>query len=302
MASENSVMAVIRASRPAFRNHHDRVAFAVHASVLSAGFSLIAVGRRALDSDPPIEGEEIGVEGWNELDDAYGFVYSKSEKDKKKVILVKCLPLEDYLMVDAVDLKSDQNEPFHMQINIKDYLAGSGAQQTTYGEMYKNLQGLVNSVNTCILEQVESKGKDTVSARSSRSASIDRSAEGTNKGTTIGLPPHNEPMPSGLVYPPIAPYGGDDLYPGPGAGFFPERGSGMGGGMLVGPNDPRFFGPGAQPGNIGGIPGVPPGARFDPYGPPDVPGFEPQRFVRQPRRPGGGTHPDLEHFHGSDFI
>ncbi|XP_020600017.1 probable proteasome inhibitor isoform X2 [Phalaenopsis equestris] len=171
MASENSVMAVIRASRPAFRNHHDRVAFAVHASVLSAGFSLIAVGRRALDSDPPIEGEEIGVEGWNELDDAYGFVYSKSEKDKKKVILVKCLPLEDYLMVDAVDLKSDQNEPFHMQINIKDYLAGSGAQQTTYGEMYKNLQGLVNSVNTCILEQVESKGKDTVSARSSRSAS-----------------------------------------------------------------------------------------------------------------------------------
>lgn len=26
--------------------------------------------------------------------------------------------------------------------------------------------------------------------------------------------------------------------------------------------------------------GVPPGARFDPYGPPGVPGFEPGRFVR----------------------
>lgn len=26
--------------------------------------------------------------------------------------------------------------------------------------------------------------------------------------------------------------------------------------------------------------GVPPGARFDPYGPPGVPGFEPNRFVR----------------------
>lgn len=26
--------------------------------------------------------------------------------------------------------------------------------------------------------------------------------------------------------------------------------------------------------------GVPPGARFDPYGPPGVPGFEPQRFTR----------------------
>jgi len=26
--------------------------------------------------------------------------------------------------------------------------------------------------------------------------------------------------------------------------------------------------------------GVPPGARFDPYGPPGVPGFEPNRFAR----------------------
>lgn len=26
--------------------------------------------------------------------------------------------------------------------------------------------------------------------------------------------------------------------------------------------------------------GVPPGARFDPYGPPGVPGFEPDRFGR----------------------
>ncbi|KAI3742199.1 hypothetical protein L1987_59879 [Smallanthus sonchifolius] len=51
------------------------------------------------------------------------------------------------------------------------------------------------------------------------------------------------------------------------------------------------------------IRGVPPGARFDPFGPPDVPGFEPNRFTRNPHRPPGGTHPDLEHFNnGSDFI
>lgn len=295
-------MAVIRASRPIFRNHHDKVAFAIHASFLSAGFSLIAVGRRALDDKPPIEGEEVGIEGWNELDDAYGFVYSKSEKGTKRAILVKCLPLEDYLMVDAVELKGEQKEPFHLQIHIKDYLTDSGAHQTAYGEMYKNLQSLVKSLNTYILEQVEPKGKAAASKSPSRLASIDTPGLGTSQGPADGLPAHNKPMPSDLVYPPIAPYGGNDLYPGPGAGLFPERGSGMGGSMLVGPNDPRFFGPGVQPGSIGGIPGVPPGARFDPYGPPDVPGFEPQRFVRQPRRPGGGIHPDLEHFHGSDYI
>lgn len=37
-------MAVLRASRPTFRNAHDKVAFAVHSSFLAAGFSLLAVG------------------------------------------------------------------------------------------------------------------------------------------------------------------------------------------------------------------------------------------------------------------
>lgn len=63
-----------------------------------------------------------------------------------------------------------------------------------------------------------------------------------------------------------------------------------------------FFGSDERAGFLGGLPGVPPGARFDPYGPPDVPGFEPARFIRQPRRPGGGAHPDLEHFQGPDYI
>nr|CAB3454581.1 unnamed protein product [Digitaria exilis] len=75
-----------------------------------------------------------------------------------------------------------------------------------------------------------------------------------------------------LIYPPIAPLGSDDLFPGPGAGFYPHR-------------------------------SIPPGGRYDPIGPPGVPGFEPSSFVRRPRRPpGGSTHPDLEFFQqGPDF-
>ncbi|KAK8951360.1 putative proteasome inhibitor [Platanthera zijinensis] len=301
MTSDGSVMVVIRASRPTFRNHHDKIAFAIHATFLAAGFSLTAVGRRALDNNPPIEGEEVGIEGWNELDDAYGFVYSKSENGSKKAILVKCIPLEEYLMVDVVELINEQKEPFHLQINTKDYLTEDVGQQTSYVEMYKNLQGLVRSLDTDILEKLEQKGKRAASTNSSQSTSIDRPGPVSNQEPT-DPPLHYETVPSGLVYPPVAPYGGNDLYPGPGAGFFPQRSSGVGGGMLVGPNDPRFFGPGVSPGSFGAIPGVPPGARFDPYGPPDVPGFEPARFIRQPRRPGSGTHPDLEHFQGSDYI
>lgn len=301
MSSEFSVIAVIRASHPSFRNHHDKISFAIHASFLAAGFSLIAVGRRALEEDLSIEEEEVGIEGWNELDDAYGFVYLKSEKGTKKVILVKCLPLEDYLMIDVVELKRAQKEPYHLQIHTKDYLADDVGRHTSYGEIYKDLQSLVKRLNTDILEKLEPKGNSATSPRTSQLTSNDKPGRDTYHGQTDPSL-NNEPMPFGIVYPPVVPYGVDDLYPGPGAGFYPERGTGMGGSMLVGPNDPRFFRPGAPPRNFGGISGVPPGARFDPIGPPDVPGFDSARFIRQPQRPRGGVHPDLEHFQGSDFI
>ncbi|CAI5532530.1 unnamed protein product [Closterium sp. Naga37s-1] len=45
-------------------------------------------------------------------------------------------------------------------------------------------------------------------------------------------------------------------------------------------------------------------ARFDPFGPPGTPGFEPGRFgdgrPRPRGPPGGGVHPDMQHFPGSD--
>ncbi|XP_073356703.1 probable proteasome inhibitor [Aegilops tauschii subsp. strangulata] len=75
--------------------------------------------------------------------------------------------------------------------------------------------------------------------------------------------------------------------------------------MHVGPNDPRFFptNPSTPFGDLGS---VPPGRRYDPIGPPGVPGFEPSRFVRHSRHSspsGGSTHPDLEFFQqGPDFL
>ena len=47
MASAASVLALIRAARPIFRNEYDRVAFAVHAAFLAAGYRLIAAGAAA---------------------------------------------------------------------------------------------------------------------------------------------------------------------------------------------------------------------------------------------------------------
>lgn len=61
--------------------------------------------------------EEVGIEGWNEFEDSYGFVYAKrTEKGEKRRVLVKCLPVGDVLAVDALCLDRDQKEPLNLQI------------------------------------------------------------------------------------------------------------------------------------------------------------------------------------------
>lgn len=147
MATDKSVMAVIRASRPSFRNNYDKVAFAVHASFLASGFVLTATGPPAF-SDSSLSSsstgnhypllhsqfyctiilffwslngfwvcfaveDEVGIDGWNEVDGEYAFVYANPEKSFKKV-LVKCLVMNDKLLVDA--LADGSSEPVHLEI------------------------------------------------------------------------------------------------------------------------------------------------------------------------------------------
>ncbi|KAI9197695.1 hypothetical protein LWI28_002679 [Acer negundo] len=88
---------------------------------------------------------------------------------------------------------------------------------------------------------------------------------------TGGEPTGSQLHPSRVVLPPVYSSGGfSDMFPRPPAGMYQKSDFGSDGGMLVGPGHP-IFGPQlpAFPG------GLPPGARFDPYAPPVVPGFEP---------------------------
>ncbi|KAG8374354.1 hypothetical protein BUALT_Bualt11G0123100 [Buddleja alternifolia] len=301
MATEQSIMAVIRAARPSFRSRHDKAAFAIHAAFLSAGYVLNSAGAAAFSDDAlsASTADEVGMDNWNEVEDNYAFVYSNSEKDSRKVLL-KCLVLKDKLLVDA--LKEGDSKPLHLEVDVGEYVEDNGG--TNYGSQYKNLGKLVTNVNEQILGKL---GGASAASSSSQSSSSQRNPRDDRDRPITGVADPEEPYyssPSGFIVPPIPSFGGSDLYPGPGAGMYPTRGGFGGGSMLVGPQDPRFFGGiSDERGLPGGLRGVPPGARFDPYGPPGVPGFEPGRFVRRPRGPGGGTHPDLHHFHdGSDFI
>ncbi|CAM0906200.1 unnamed protein product [Alopecurus aequalis] len=298
MVTDAAAMAVVKAARPAFRGAHDGVAFAANAAFLAAGYSVCAVGPAALTDPPPTVDEEVGFDGWNNMENCYAFLYSKEEEGKKKHILMKCLVIDDFLTIDVLDLDAQHKEPCNVQINVKDFF--SEEQTKNYKDMYKNFTGFIDTLKSSLLVKLD--GKDSSAAQkpdAESSSSMDRSENVPRENPTAVTT-----EPSGLIYPPVAPFGHDDLFPAPGAGFYPQSGGSGGGGMHVGPNDPRFFPSNPFPAPFGG-PGsgsVPPGGRFDPIGPPDVPGFEPSRFVRRSRHPGGSTHPDLEFFQqGPDF-
>ncbi|KAL3639476.1 hypothetical protein CASFOL_017383 [Castilleja foliolosa] len=299
MATEQSVMAAIRAARPSFRTRYDKVSFAVNAAFVAAGYVLHATGPSAFADDAlsSSSADEVGLDNWNDVEDNYAFVYSNPDKSSKKV-LVKCLVMNDKLLVDV--LKEGGSKPLHLEVDVGEYVEENWG--TNYGTQFKNLGKLVTSVNKEILDKLDDA---SASSSSSQPSSSERTSREDRPRLEVDDPqnPYISPYP-GFIVPPVPGSGGSDLFPGPGAGMYPSRGDFDGGSMFVGPNDPRFFGGGTGgPGFPGGLPGVPPGARFDPYGPPGVPGFEPGRFVGGPRPPRGGPHPDLQHFHdGSDFI
>ncbi|KAF3521685.1 hypothetical protein F2Q69_00048989 [Brassica cretica] len=300
MANSDTVMLVIRSSRPKFRNNRDKIAFVVHASFIASGYKLVATGRPAFAEDAlsssPSRGE-VGIEGWNEFEE-YAFVYAK--KGSKK-ILVKCLAIDDKLLVDAI-AEGGKEEPAHLEIEVGNYVAES-REEGDYNAEFKNLGKLVTDLQNQILYKV-AEGLKPVPPRTHSSSETNEERE---SGYYVRRPVPLGPQihPSGVVVPPIPGPGYSDLIPGPGAGVYPVRGGFGDGSMLVGPNDPRMF-PGVgdhQPGFMGPPqPGVPPpGARYDPIGP----GFEPGRLGRQPPRRPGDIHPDLEHFprgFGSDYI
>lgn len=51
MATERSVLALIRALKPTLRNDHDKVAFSIHAYFLASGHILTATGSAACSDD-----------------------------------------------------------------------------------------------------------------------------------------------------------------------------------------------------------------------------------------------------------
>ncbi|GER52299.1 proteasome inhibitor-related [Striga asiatica] len=228
MATEQSVLAVLRAARPSFRHKFDKVAFAVHAAFVAAGYALHATGPSAFADEALSSSatDEVGIENWNDVEDNYAFVYSNPEKGSKKV-LVKCLAMNDKLLVDV--LKEGGSEPWHLEIDVDEYVQNNGG--ANYGSQFKSLGKLVTNINKEILDKINGV---TALISSNPPSSSERVPRYDNPGIEVDDPFMSSQHPGYLV-PPIPGAGGSDLFPGPGAGMYPSgRGDFGGGSMLVG--------------------------------------------------------------------
>ncbi|XP_042942915.1 probable proteasome inhibitor [Carya illinoinensis] len=109
------------------------------------------------------------MDQWNELDDEYAFVYTNPDKGSKKV-LVKCLAMEDKLLVDA--LADGASEPFRLwgwwvfHCSVEDY-AGEN-RGTNYSAQYKNLAELVKKLDTEVLSKLDGSSLPISSDNASR--------------------------------------------------------------------------------------------------------------------------------------
>ncbi|EOA32506.1 hypothetical protein CARUB_v10015787mg [Capsella rubella] len=166
MATSHAVMGVIRSVMPAFRNSNDKVAFVVHASFVVSGYVLTATGRPAFAHDALSSSTTqslVGIEGWNEFNEEYAFVYKepmKGSKNKVKKVLVKCLVMNDKLLVVAI--ADDAKEPAHLQIEVGNY-TNESKEERDYNAQFKNLGKLVTDLKSEILYKLKHVSSTTKS-------------------------------------------------------------------------------------------------------------------------------------------
>ncbi|KAL6561282.1 hypothetical protein OROMI_016883 [Orobanche minor] len=168
MATEQGVIAVIRASRPTFRGLRDNIAFTIHSSFLTAGYILNAAGTAALSDDVLTSSstDEVGIDGWDQFDDNYAFVYSSPGKSSKK-ILVKCFAMNDTLLVDV--LKNGDQEPLHFEISVNNCYVENGG--SNYSTQFKDLGKLLTSINNGILGKLSAPSASSLETAKPRNIS-----------------------------------------------------------------------------------------------------------------------------------
>jgi len=267
------VLSAIEAEKPKLNSFTDAVVVALHYLMILEEFRFQGEG----------VSENKLPEKWNQSSDVYTFRYKHSRSSM--TFSLKCLVLEDKLLVHAVAVENTKNI-FDLELSIDEYI-NKNINLTDYEKLYKNLDKLVTlfkvNISRKLVPEINKPGyEESMSNTASSTTNSNRNNDGQDDNYDplrigpIRQPPQYDPLRVGgpSRYGPPFGIGTGDRFPSitpplPGMGGF-----GGDNGNWMGPNHPAFgiVDPFAPNTGFGGPPlprgSVPPGARFDPYGPP----------------------------------
>ncbi|KAG8186175.1 hypothetical protein JTE90_011999 [Oedothorax gibbosus] len=237
------------------QSKQDCVVAALHCLLINESLQCVGLGEEFSDAD---SSTELLPRDWNENQEVYTLRYTS--KDHKNKFLVKVVKAGQVMHVNIL-LNEDITAA--MSVNVDKNI--SDDYNSDFSSTYLDVEGLVTIFRRNILEQLIEQPRPK--EKKSPMSSDQQRPPSPSANNSLFVPPRPRPVSDFDddrfgVRDPFPPIGGRDLDP---------LGRSSGGGMLFDPfdMDRRGRGPNFPPGLPRGA--VPPGARFDPFGP-GIPG------------------------------
>eukprot|EP00511_Aplanochytrium_stocchinoi_P006129 CAMPEP_0204832840 /NCGR_PEP_ID=MMETSP1346-20131115/14919_1 /ASSEMBLY_ACC=CAM_ASM_000771 /TAXON_ID=215587 /ORGANISM="Aplanochytrium stocchinoi, Strain GSBS06" /LENGTH=407 /DNA_ID=CAMNT_0051964927 /DNA_START=54 /DNA_END=1277 /DNA_ORIENTATION=+ len=294
----------------------------IHAIILATDKHNVKVECTGSTDETPFDAKsswpEIIPDNWK-VEGNYSFRYQFSYRSprgpvKELNVKVRAVKMDTLLLLTV--LPQGKDDPIVSNIKIRDFIPSNnpdGIRDACTVDVEPNSVGLsqvlsraaATQLYTIVDTQILSPLYDelgVVKQTNGSDSGGNNNRDGRRGRDPLRVPPRNPTrpgMPAAPWMPGVGPGRGpmpgfpggfdDDLTPGGGTGT---------GGMLMGPGNAMFNGRRGRFGEGGVPPGVPPGARFDPYGP----GVPPPGYPRpapgtapDPRRGGGRGDPNPDH-------
>jgi len=277
---EVSVIQTLKDTKPALLNEFDAIVVVLHCVMRELGFRCVGLSESKPESNNNAEAPI--PEGWNASSgDSYSFRYKHNQSSM--TFILKVLVMNDKLLVHG--LAKEDNKIQTLELSVKDFIKEKAGLET-YENLYNNLDNLIAlfkiNVTSKLLPMLNKPGYEAGDTNTTRNTT---NPENQQRREEPRYDPYRDPL---LVHDPLRiPGTGRGPIPVPGGfgvGYADRFGPSFPGlgpidpgamGNLVGPNHPgfggRFNGPDPNYG-LGGprLPrgAVPPGARFEPFGPP----------------------------------
>lgn len=248
----------------------DAVVALVHWAMVLAGFQCVGIGDDANVTSHNIEPSELLPPGWNNDCDIYSLKYVH-QKDKSKILL-KIARADAVLLISGLHLAN--NKVVSTSVRINEQISDD---YKNYKRAYKDKQGLYHQIKQDITSHLDSPKPTDANP----TVSVEQRTNPQSTDVPVTRPRRtldDDPLGEEMFYPPpLRHLVRDDDPLAIGRGDLDPTGRSQGG-MLADPRrlpDLRVRPRDRDRGFPWGA--VPPGARFDPYGPP-IPGRDNRRY------------------------